>query len=416
MTSGNGLRCRRQRSFRRQLQLTWDAESQLKTAAGVTYTYDGDGRRVQKSNGKLYWYGAGGEILNESDAAGTITDEYVFFGGRRIARRNVSSGNIYYYFADHLGSSRVILQSGQTSPCYDADFDPFGGEHIVTNTCPQNYKFTGKERDTETNLDNFEARYYSSQFGRFHSADWSAIPVPVPYADLGNPQTLNLYAYVKNNPLNLTDPTGHIGLGGFHIGTGDARTMQLGGGGLDSDIGESWGSPAEFSSVNSEDNTDNGPSDATQASSASGSAVESGPVYIADNYNVDTRSHGSPHIDRVDDNGKLVGRYNEDGTPIKHKGETPPKIPKSDKEKFQRAADKLREYNDRKAKAEGTQGKNEQAPSSQQKKSPTIFNPNPYIPLCAGPCDGLPYFLPMPGIFPAFPIFAPFPVLVPLPA
>ncbi len=92
-------------------------------------------------------------------------------------------------------------------------------------TCPHNYKFTGKERDSESGLDDFEARYYSSQFGRFHSADWSAIPVP--YADLGNPQTLNLYAYVKNNPLNPTDPTG---LGGFHIGTGDARTMQLGGG------------------------------------------------------------------------------------------------------------------------------------------------------------------------------------------
>jgi RHS repeat-associated protein len=71
-------------------------------------------------------------------------------------------------------------------------------------------KFTGKERDAESGLDDFEARYYSSQFGRFHSADWSAIPVPVPYADLGNPQTLNLYAYVKNNPLNLTDPTGHL--------------------------------------------------------------------------------------------------------------------------------------------------------------------------------------------------------------
>jgi len=54
----------------------------LKTAGGVTYTYDGDGRRVQKSNGKLYWYGAGGEILDESDASGNITDEFVFFGGK----------------------------------------------------------------------------------------------------------------------------------------------------------------------------------------------------------------------------------------------------------------------------------------------------------------------------------------------
>jgi RHS repeat-associated protein len=192
----------------------WDAESELKTAAGISYTYDGDGRRVQKSSGKLYWFGATGDILDESDASGSVTDEFVFFGGKRIARRNITSGNIYYYLADALGTARAIVQAGQTSACYDADFDPFGGEHVVTNSCPQNYKFTGKERDTETGLDDFEARYYSSQFGRFHSADWSAIPEAVPYADLGNPQTLNLYAYVKNNPLNLTDPTGH-GFQGF---------------------------------------------------------------------------------------------------------------------------------------------------------------------------------------------------------
>ena len=49
---------------------SWDAESQIKAAAGVNYTYDGDGNRVQKSNGKIYWYGAGTEILDESDTSG----------------------------------------------------------------------------------------------------------------------------------------------------------------------------------------------------------------------------------------------------------------------------------------------------------------------------------------------------------
>jgi RHS repeat-associated protein len=53
------------------------------------------------------------------------------------------------------------------------------------------------------------ARYYSSSFGRFLIADWSASPEPVPFADLTNPQTLNLYAYVENNPLRYADPTGH---------------------------------------------------------------------------------------------------------------------------------------------------------------------------------------------------------------
>jgi hypothetical protein len=47
--------------------------------------------------------------------------------------------------------------------------------------------------------------------GRFMSPDWSEEPDPVPYADLENPQTLNLYGYVTNNPLRLYDPTGHSG-------------------------------------------------------------------------------------------------------------------------------------------------------------------------------------------------------------
>lgn len=68
---------------------------------------------------------------------------------------------------------------------------------------------SGKERDSETGLDYFGARYYGSNMGRFMSADWSAVPVAVPYADLTDPQTLNLYGYVRNNPLNRTDPTGH---------------------------------------------------------------------------------------------------------------------------------------------------------------------------------------------------------------
>src|SRR5437879_3411566 len=181
----------------------YDAENRIQTGAGVTYTYDGDGKRVQKSNGKLYWYGMDTDPLDESDASGNLTDEYVFFGGKRIARRNVSSGNIFYYFVDHLGTSRVIVQAGQTTPCYDADFYPFGGERIVTNTCPQNYKFTGKERDSESGLDNFGRRYYASTYGRFLSAD--SIDNDFVTAD---PRSLNRYGYARNNPLKFIDPTG----------------------------------------------------------------------------------------------------------------------------------------------------------------------------------------------------------------
>jgi RHS repeat-associated protein len=187
----------------------WNAESEIKTANSVNYTYDGDGNRVQKSNGKIYWYGAGTEILDESDASGNFTDEYVFFGGKRVAHRSVSSGNIFYYAEDMLGSSRALVQSGQTSVCYDADFYPYGGEKVVTNTCPQNYKFEGKERDTETGNDDFGARYYSSVYGRWLSPDWSSVLAPVPYANLNNPQTLNLYAMVADNPETFADLDGH---------------------------------------------------------------------------------------------------------------------------------------------------------------------------------------------------------------
>jgi len=187
----------------------WNAESEIKSAAGVNYTYDGDGNRVQKSNGKIYWYGAGTEILDESDSSGNITDEYVFFGGKRVAHRVVSSGSISYYAEDFLGSSRAITTSTGTL-CYDADFYPYGGERLITSTCAQNYEFEGKERDTETGNDDFGARYYTSRLGRWLSADWSAIPAPVPYANLTNPQTLNLYAMVRNNPETFADLDGHL--------------------------------------------------------------------------------------------------------------------------------------------------------------------------------------------------------------
>jgi RHS repeat-associated protein len=71
------------------------------------------------------------------------------------------------------------------------------------------FEFTGKERDAETGLDYFGARYFAGAQGRFTSPDWSAMPQAVPYAILGDPQTLNLYAYVRNNPLSEADADGH---------------------------------------------------------------------------------------------------------------------------------------------------------------------------------------------------------------
>lgn len=71
------------------------------------------------------------------------------------------------------------------------------------------YKFTGKERDSESGLDYFGARYYASNVGRWISADWAQKPEAVPYSKLDDPQSLNLYEYVGNNPLSKADADGH---------------------------------------------------------------------------------------------------------------------------------------------------------------------------------------------------------------
>jgi len=83
-----------------------------------------------------------------------------------------------------------------------------------SSTCATAHLFrpisTGKERDTETGLDDFGARYYASVMGRFMTPDWAAKPTAVPYASFGDPQTLNLYSYVENGPLNRVDADGHV--------------------------------------------------------------------------------------------------------------------------------------------------------------------------------------------------------------
>lgn len=89
----------------------------------------------------------------------------------------------------------------------DIDYYPYGGQqNDYCNTVAQHYKFTGKERDTESGLDNFEARYDASALGRFMTPDPGGVG-----ARLTSPQTWNAYAYVENNPLNLTDPSGLVG-------------------------------------------------------------------------------------------------------------------------------------------------------------------------------------------------------------
>ena len=195
--------------------MTYDAENRMVTFNGgsgtSTYYYDGEGRRVKKLDNagvtNVYVYNALGQLAAEYSSAA--------FSG---------AGGTSYVSGDHLGSTRLVINPDNTVRSRH-DYLPFG-EEIGTSygnrasvagygVIDFRQKFTAKERDTESNLDYFLARYFSGAQGRFTSPDWSAKPQPVPYADLKDPQTLNLYAYVRNNPLNRTDPDGHVCIFGF---------------------------------------------------------------------------------------------------------------------------------------------------------------------------------------------------------
>ncbi|MGA2436476.1 MAG: RHS repeat-associated core domain-containing protein, partial [Bryobacteraceae bacterium] len=130
-----------------------------------------------------------------------------------------------YFTEDHLGSTRLLTdQNGNVAKRFD--YLPFGEEIFagvggrtategyLSAPDPLNPKFTGKIHDNETGLDFMEARYFSSAQGRFTIPDWSAKEEPVPYAKLENPQSLNLYSYVLNNPISAFDPDGHCDSGG----------------------------------------------------------------------------------------------------------------------------------------------------------------------------------------------------------
>ncbi len=188
---------------------TYDAENRQITASipamsAISYLYDGDGKRVQKKVGTTV-------TTFVYDAQGQLAAEY---GGLT----NPLAGTTYLT-GDHLGSTRLVTNANSI-PIQRFDYAPFGeeltqsidgrGAPYSTNSYPTitpdgtSEKFTGKERDAETGLDFFGARYNSSAQGRFTSPD----PIFVTAHRVSDPQQWNLYTYSRNNPLRFTDPTG----------------------------------------------------------------------------------------------------------------------------------------------------------------------------------------------------------------
>jgi RHS repeat-associated protein len=144
----------------------------------------------------------------ESDLVGNLQSEYVFFDGERIARKDLPSGNVAYYFSDTLKTASVITDATGNIKS-ESDYYSWGGELQFANGDSNHYKFTSKEHDSETGLDYFGARYYSNGLGRWLSSDWAKVIVPVPYANFTDPQTLDQFSYVRNIPTSKTDLDGH---------------------------------------------------------------------------------------------------------------------------------------------------------------------------------------------------------------
>jgi len=201
---------------------TYDAENRLtQVDAGTTasYLYDALGRRVQKTTAGATvndLYDLNGHAVTELSSTGEWNRGEVYAGSRHL----VTYVNSLTYFSsiDALGSERV--RSTQTESSYESCASlPFGDGQNCFGSATGNVSplhFTGKERDTESGLDNFGARYMGSSLGRFMSPDWSDKPQSVPYAVFNNPQTLNLYSFVLNNPVTNRDLDGHwciFGLG-----------------------------------------------------------------------------------------------------------------------------------------------------------------------------------------------------------
>ena len=183
---------------------TFDAEERVSSTSGslgsASYTYDARGRRITKTIGSAprdYVYDTAGNVLAEMTSAGWQVG-HVYLGGDLIAEYN--NGTTYFVTKDHLGSTRLVTALNQS--VYDSlDYLPFGQQ--IAGATATSHKFTGKERDSESGLDNFEARYNSSSLGRFMSPDPANFGAVDEY-----PQTWNAYSYVTNNPLNATDPNG----------------------------------------------------------------------------------------------------------------------------------------------------------------------------------------------------------------
>lgn len=205
-----------------------DQTGNLITAPGFIYAYDAENHMVSADNGQtwglsVYYYDGDGRRIRKVTGANATTVFVYNISGQMVAEyanaMPPGQGGTSYLTADNLGTPRVITGTNVNDATGGIrerhDYLPFG-EELTSGTggrtTQQGYsnadslrqKWTGKERDAETGLDYFGARYYGATLGRFTSVD----PIKLTVARLYDPQRINLYGYCRNNPLTYLDPDG----------------------------------------------------------------------------------------------------------------------------------------------------------------------------------------------------------------
>jgi RHS repeat-associated protein len=171
----------------------WDTRNHLSALNGNALQYDVFGRRTQNASGTGFLYDGLNAV--QELAGSTVTANLLSLGVDEVFSRSDSTGS-FSFLADNLGSTLALSDaSGNLTTSYT--YDPFGGTTLTGLSSTNAYQFTGRE-NAGNGIYYYRARYYNSTFGRFISEDPAGF-------DGGD---LNLYAYVLDNPVNLTDPSG----------------------------------------------------------------------------------------------------------------------------------------------------------------------------------------------------------------
>src|SRR6266851_7222127 len=168
-----------------------------------SYTYSGPSQteRVQLNSTTDAYSGLG--LSYETTSSGTTY--YTRCSCGMLVNERLPNGSKYYYLFDGLGSI-VGLTNSSSSEVNAYDYDPYGVILNETTPQPNPFQYAGGYFESSTGLVKFGTRYYNPKLGRWTQQD----PVG---GSLGSPDSLNPYLYARDNPVNLTDPSGRDAIG-----------------------------------------------------------------------------------------------------------------------------------------------------------------------------------------------------------